>query len=72
MGALTHIICLFYPYIHSCNDDKKGTHEEILNFVEENFAAKDKFTWFEKGKYAKCSTSNIDTANECKDLNSYP
>lgn len=27
----------------------KGTHEEILEFVETNFGAKDKFTWFEKG-----------------------
>ncbi|KAL3789025.1 hypothetical protein HJC23_008172 [Cyclotella cryptica] len=26
-----------------------GTHEEILEFVEKNFQAKDKFTWFEKG-----------------------
>ena len=27
----------------------QGTHEEILEFVEKNFGAKDKFTWFEKG-----------------------
>lgn len=35
-----------------CNQfggQEPGTHEEILNFVEKNFGAKDKFTWFEKG-----------------------
>lgn len=35
-----------------CNQfggQEPGTHEEILEFVESKFAAKDKFTWFEKG-----------------------
>ena len=27
----------------------QGTHEHILNFVEEKFGAKDKFAWFAKG-----------------------
>jgi glutathione peroxidase len=34
-----------------CNQfggQEPGTHEEILKFVEENFQAKDKFTFFEK------------------------
>jgi len=28
---------------------RQGTHAEILEFVESNFGAKEKFTWFEKG-----------------------
>lgn len=35
-----------------CNQfggQEPGTHEKILEFVESNFGAKDKFTWFEKG-----------------------
>jgi len=35
-----------------CNQfggQEPGTHEEILEFVESKFGAKDKFTWFEKG-----------------------
>lgn len=34
-----------------CNQfgaQEPGTYEEILEFVETNFQAKDKFTWFEK------------------------
>jgi len=34
-----------------CNQfaaEEPGTHEEILEFVQENFGAKDKFAWFEK------------------------
>ncbi|KAL7533102.1 hypothetical protein ACHAXR_005046, partial [Thalassiosira sp. AJA248-18] len=34
-----------------CNQfgaQEPGTHEEILEFVESKFSAKDKFTWFEK------------------------
>ena len=36
-------------HLHSWPWLIKGTHEEILEFVEKNFGAKDKFTWFEKG-----------------------
>lgn len=35
-----------------CNQfgsQEPGTHEQILNFVEEKFNAKDKFAWFAKG-----------------------
>lgn len=35
-----------------CNQfggQEPGSHEEILKFVEDNYSAKDKFTWFEKG-----------------------
>lgn len=32
-----------------CIQHFKGTHEEILDFVETKFSAKDKFVWFEKG-----------------------
>lgn len=35
-----------------CNQfaaQEPGTREEILDFVESNFGAKDKFVWFEKG-----------------------
>lgn len=40
-------ICAF-----PCNQfgaQEPGTHEEILDFVETKFSAKDKFVWFEKG-----------------------
>jgi len=36
-----------------CNQfggQEPGTHAEILEFVESKFKAKDKFTWFEKGR----------------------
>jgi glutathione peroxidase len=35
-----------------CNQfggQEPGTNDEILDFVEQKFAAKDKFTWFDKG-----------------------
>lgn len=35
-----------------CNQfggQEPGSHDEILEFVESNFGARDKFTWFEKG-----------------------
>ena len=35
-----------------CNQfggQEPASHEKILEFVESNFGAKDKFTWFEKG-----------------------
>jgi glutathione peroxidase len=35
-----------------CNQfgaQEPGTNKEILDFVQQNFGAKDKFTWFEKG-----------------------
>ena len=44
--------CLFFCVVSFCIYNIrwwKGTHEEILDFVEKNFHAKDKFTWFEKG-----------------------
>ena len=37
----------------------KGTHEEILNFVESKFGAKDKFTWFEKGHVNGANTREV-------------
>lgn len=37
----------------------KGTHQEILDFVETNFGAKDKFTWFEKGQVNGKNTREV-------------
>lgn len=37
----------------------KGTHEDILNFVETKFGAKDKFTWFEKGQVNGAKTREV-------------
>lgn len=37
----------------------KGTHEEILDFVETNFGAKDKFIWFEKGQVNGKNTREV-------------
>ncbi|KAL7432088.1 hypothetical protein ACHAXM_002935 [Skeletonema potamos] len=36
-----------------------GTHEEILDFVETNFGAKDKFIWFEKGQVNGKNTREV-------------
>ncbi|KAL7476826.1 hypothetical protein ACHAW6_002661 [Cyclotella cf. meneghiniana] len=55
------VLCVLYDEYNSkgfkilafpCNQfggQEPGTHDEILEFVEKNFQAKDKFTWFEKG-----------------------
>ena len=40
-------------------NQEPGTHEEILDFVETNFKAKDKFTWFEKGHVNGGSTREV-------------
>jgi len=37
----------------------QGTHEEILDFVETNFGAKDKFIWFEKGQVNGKNTREV-------------
>lgn len=37
----------------------KGTHEEILDFVETKFGAKDKFIWFEKGHVNGAKTREV-------------
>eukprot|EP00573_Skeletonema_grethae_P000790 CAMPEP_0201690914 /NCGR_PEP_ID=MMETSP0578-20130828/4222_1 /ASSEMBLY_ACC=CAM_ASM_000663 /TAXON_ID=267565 /ORGANISM="Skeletonema grethea, Strain CCMP 1804" /LENGTH=194 /DNA_ID=CAMNT_0048176013 /DNA_START=88 /DNA_END=672 /DNA_ORIENTATION=+ len=45
-----------------CNQfgaQEPGTHEEILNFVESKFGAKDKFTWFEKGHVNGANTREV-------------
>ena len=46
LNAFFAVLFLFAYIIY---DWWKGTHEEILDFVEKKFHAKDKFTWFEKG-----------------------
>ena len=38
---------------------RQGTPEEILDFVESKFGAKDKFTWFEKGHVNGASTREV-------------
>lgn len=45
-----------------CNQfgaQEPGTHEEILDFVETNFGAKDKFIWFEKGQVNGKNTREV-------------
>ena len=37
----------------------KGTDDEILAFVDKNFSAKDKFTWFDKGHVNGKSTREV-------------
>ena len=37
----------------------QGTHEQILEFVETKFSAKDKFTWFEKGHVNGAKTREV-------------
>lgn len=49
-----HLTCSHFSYIKL-----KGTHEEILDFVETNFGAKDKFTWFEKGQVNGKNTREV-------------
>jgi len=53
-----HFKVLAFP----CNQfgyQEPGTHEEILDFVETEFKAKDKFTWFEKGHVNGGSTREV-------------
>jgi len=45
-----------------CNQFGKqepGTHEEILKFVEDNFQASKKFTWFAKGHVNGSETRDV-------------
>jgi glutathione peroxidase len=45
-----------------CNQfgaQEPGTHEEILDFVETKFGAKDKFIWFEKGHVNGAKTREV-------------
>lgn len=45
-----------------CNQfgfQEPGTHEEILKFVEENYQASNKFTWFEKGDVLGAETRDV-------------
>ena len=39
--------------------DTQGTKEQILEFVESKFGAKDKFTWFEKGHVNGAKTREL-------------
>ena len=58
---LTHLCFLFFSKWFStwlCPPPKKGTHEEILSFVDQ-FGVRDKLTWFEKANVNGTNTREV-------------
>lgn len=54
----SYVLCI--SHAHILHDYVlKGNHEEILDFVETKFGAKDKFTWFEKGQVNGANTREV-------------